>query len=140
MTRRFQYRSEIQSIPDIRRDLESVAVTWEIPSPELKQITLIVEELFSHIIRFAFEKDGEELLDLDITLNGARISIEIRDGGIPFNPLDYDPDSYAGPASSEDGGMGISLIRAFADVLHYERKDKMNYLIIEKNIRTKHES
>lgn len=140
MTKSFKYLSEIQSISSIRNDLEALALHWNIPSPELKQISLIVEELFSNIIRFAFEEDGSQTIELTITRSGARIMLEICDAGIPYNPLEYNPDLQADPASAEDAGMGISLIRAFADTLNYERMEHRNHLFIEKNIRSKPES
>ena len=45
MKERFQYPTVIQSIATIRNDLKAFAETREISSSELRQITMIVEEL-----------------------------------------------------------------------------------------------
>ncbi|MCP4313275.1 MAG: ATP-binding protein [Bacteroidetes bacterium] len=139
MKRTFLYPSQIQSISQIRSDLESLAQSWDIPPSELRQITMMVEELFSNIIRFAYEDNIGNPIDIMLSNNGTKIIILISDDGIPFNPLEYDPDQTADPVSMEDRGMGLSLIKAFADSIDYRREDGKNRLLIEKAIRSKPE-
>ena len=56
----------IQSIASIRSDLKDFADISEIPKSELRQITLVVEELFSKIVRFAFEGKDQQLLEISL--------------------------------------------------------------------------
>ncbi len=136
----FQYKSIIQSIPSIRTDLETLAQNWSIPSPELRQITLIVEELFSNIIRFAYEDDREHIIEITLSRNGNLITLQIIDDGLAFNPLEYNHARLADPASSDDGGMGLSLIRVFSDSIEYHREEPKNCLVIKKTIRIQPEN
>lgn len=64
MEKVFQYRSEIQDLPLIRQDLSGLAVVGNIPESELRQIIVIVEELFSNITRFAFEDSREHFIEI----------------------------------------------------------------------------
>ena len=120
--------------------MENLAESWMIPSSETKQITLMVEELFSNIIRFAFGDKGDHQIELQFSKSEGKITLLISDDGIPFNPLEYNPDQLADPASIHDGGMGLSLIKAFADSIEYNREEQKNLLLIQKTIRSRPES
>lgn len=120
--------------------MEDLAESWDIPSSEAKQITLMLEELFSIIIRYAFKEKDNHLLGYIISLNEGIIHLLLSDDGIPFNPLEYNPEQLSDPASSDDGGMGLSLIRAFADSIEYKREGQQNQLLIQKTIRSQPET
>ena len=113
MDRTFQYPSHIQEIPQIRKDLEFLEQEWAIPESEIKQILLIIEEIFSNIVRYAFEDKQEHAIDIRLGYTDNQIEIEIIDDGIAFNPLDYHLEPQSDPATSDAGGMGLTLIRAF---------------------------
>jgi serine/threonine-protein kinase RsbW len=135
MEKALHYKAEIQAIPLIRRDLEELAVAWSLPGPERRQILLIVEELFSNTIRFAFKDTEEHYIRIQIALKDHHIAMEMIDDGIPFNPMEYNPAYRPDPAAVDDGGMGLTLIKTFADSIEYSRKEERNHLVIRKIIR-----
>ena len=140
MKKKFQYKSEVQSIATIRKDMEDLAESWDIPSSEAKQITLVLEELFSIIINYAFKDKTNQDIGFIISQNDGIIHLLLSDDGIPFNPLEYNPEQLSDPASSDDGGMGLSLIRVFADSIEYKREAQKNHLLIQKTIRSQPET
>jgi serine/threonine-protein kinase RsbW len=140
MERSLQYRSEIQAIPLIRKDLEDLARAWEIPDSELRQIMRIMEELFSNSIRFAFQDGLDHTVNFLLARSDREISIEMIDDGIPFDPLSYQPAPASDPAASDSGGMGLTLVRIFSDSIEYSRKDHRNHLLIRKTIRSNPEN
>ena len=87
-------------------------------------------------VRFAFEDEEEHLIRILITLKDHQISIEMVDDGIPFNPMEYNPTYQSDPAAVDDGGMGLTLIKAFADSIEYSRVGQNNRLFIRKFIRS----
>jgi len=135
MDHTFQYQSQIQEIPRIRKDLEFLKQDWEFPDTEIKQIQLIIEELFSNIIRYAFRDKNEHLVEIGLSRKEDEIFIHLSDDGLPFNPLEYDAGLPDDPATSDMGGMGLSLIKAFSSHLSYSRKSGKNHLIITKKTR-----
>ena len=135
MKKKYQYPTVIQSIASIRSDLKDFADISEIPKSELRQITLVVEELFSKIVRFAFEGKDQQLLEISLSKADREITLEIMVEGDRFNPLETDPEQLMDPASIDDGGMGLSLIRAFCDSINYSREEQKNSLLIKQNIR-----
>jgi serine/threonine-protein kinase RsbW len=135
MNKRYTYASVIQAIPLIRKDLEELAVQWDWPPSELKQIILIAEELFSTTIRYAFEDKAEHQINFKLSMIERLVVVEIIDDGIPFNPMDYNPDIQTDPAAIDEGGMGLMLIKAFSDSFDYHRAEHENHLVIRKMIK-----
>ena len=136
MEQHFQYRSIIQEVPGIRKDLSSLKAEWNIPNSEFKQILFIVEELFSNIIRYAFQDTREHLVEVVIKRNAEHIVLEIEDDGIPFDPTSYLPDVNSDPADAHTSGMGLSLVKTFADSITYQRNNQRNCLEIVKSIKS----
>jgi anti-sigma regulatory factor (Ser/Thr protein kinase) len=132
MDHSYQYQSHIQEIPRIRKDLEFLKQEWEFPDSEMRQLQLIIEELFSNIIRYAFRDKNEHLVEIGLTREDDKIIIHICDDGVPFNPLEYDTELPDDPATSDIGGMGLSLIKAFSSHLSYNRMSGKNHLYITK--------
>ncbi len=134
----YQYKSEIQEIQLIRGNLASLAKLWKIPESELRQIGVIIEELFSNIIRFAYDDNLEHQIDIRLLKADGEIRIEIIDDGIPFNPVNHQLGAVSDPAPSEVGGMGLTLVRTFSDSIVYSRINRRNQLKITKKIKSQH--
>lgn len=119
--------------------MEALAKLWQWPGSELKQILLTIEELFSTSIRFAFEDESMHQVVFHISMTESAIMLEMIDDGIPFNPMEYNPDLQTDPAALDEGGMGLMLIKAFTDSYQYRREGHKNHLLIEKRVKTKFE-
>jgi anti-sigma regulatory factor (Ser/Thr protein kinase) len=137
MDRTFQYRSHIQEIPRIRKDLEFLEVDWSIPRSETRQILVIIEEIFSNIVRFAFTDRKVHQVDISLNYVDSQIEIDIIDDGISFNPLEYQLSPLSDPATSDAGGMGLTLIRTFSKQIDYQRLAGKNHLKITKKVKSK---
>jgi anti-sigma regulatory factor (Ser/Thr protein kinase) len=136
MEQLYKYRSLIQEIPTIRKDLTELQSLWSIPDSEMRQIRLIIEEIFSNVIRYAFSDSQEHMVEVQLKKSNDEISIQIKDDGIPFNPLEHQPGVSTDPASSVDGGMGLTLIKTFSNSITYKRVDNNNQLLITKKIKS----
>jgi len=137
MDRSFKYPSHIQEIPRIRKDLEFLEQEWSISKSEIRQILVIIEEIFSNIVRYAYEDKLEHAIDIKLGYRDSQIEIEIIDDGIAFNPLDYHLGPLSDPATSDAGGMGLTLIRAFSSNMSYVRNSGINHLKITKKVKSK---
>lgn len=132
-----QYHSHIQEIPNIRKDLKILEQEWSIPGSELRQIQLIIEEIFSNIVRFAYEDQQEHMIEVNLSYSENQIEIEFIDDGITFDPLEYNLNPRSDPATPETGGMGLTLIRAFSSNISYQRISGHNHLKIVKRLKSK---
>jgi anti-sigma regulatory factor (Ser/Thr protein kinase) len=92
---------------------------------------LCLNELVTNIIHYAYADRGRHEIRVALEWNGDELRATVEDDGWPFDPLEKEPPAI--PSSLEDagvGGWGISIIRALADDLSYERHDGRNRFTI----------
>ena len=99
------------------------------------KINLVLEELFTNIVSYGFSDQSEHQIQFTITHDNGRLTIQIEDDGIPFNPMDVsDPDLECTIEEREIGGLGIHLIKNLMDDVLYQRCEEKNILILKKDI------
>ncbi|XGV98303.1 MAG: ATP-binding protein [Leptolyngbya sp. BL-A-14] len=93
------------------------------------EITLI--EAVTNIINYAYEDVAEHEITIVLRYLGNTASIEMKDDGKPFNPLEYP--AVVLPSSLEEaqeGGLGIHLIRSYVDECSYQRDGNQNVFTV----------
>ena len=94
----------------------------------LFKIRLCAEEAIENIVDYAY-KQGDGFIEVNSTVEGDMYRLSLKDGGIPFNPLDKDdPDINAPLEERRIGGLGIYLCKQMMDNIQYEYKDGCNIL------------
>jgi anti-sigma regulatory factor (Ser/Thr protein kinase) len=99
---------------------------------EFFKVELAVVEMCVNIVRYAYS--GNEG-DIAVTIRDAPafVEVEIRDGGIPFDPRSVPkPDLDRLILSRRTGGLGIYLARTLMDGFAYRREDGQNVLTLTK--------
>ena len=101
-------------------------------------LQLSIEELFTNIVSYGFQDSDEHEIRVEFELDpGSRVlRIAIVDDGVHFDPV-HDSEKPSLDADLEDrpiGGLGIHLVREFADEMEYEHRDGRNHLILMKNL------
>ena len=98
---------------------------------KIMEIELAVEEALVNIFKYAYpETPGQVEMQCDSD-DSKKITIKIRDSGIPFNSLSRpDPDITADLENRKIGGLGIFLIKKMADEVRYNRSGGTNVLTI----------
>ena len=89
------------------------------------------------MVRYAYE-GGIGWLEAGTSLDHDRLSltIELRDAGVPFNPLAQDdPDITLGAQEREIGGLGIFLCKKMMDSINYRYENGNNVLTMTKQIK-----
>ena len=65
------------------------------------------------------------------------LTIELRDAGVPFNPLEVpDPDITLPANEREIGGLGIYLCKKMMDSIDYHYVDGNNVLTMMKKVKS----
>jgi serine phosphatase RsbU (regulator of sigma subunit)/anti-sigma regulatory factor (Ser/Thr protein kinase) len=93
------------------------------------RLDLCVSELIANIADHGYTGNGEQEIDLRVESlpDGDGMHVEIADAGKPFDPLAVPPPPAAVSAvETPVGGLGIHLVRTYADACHYERRDGRN--------------
>ena len=117
--------------------LDAILHTEEVASckKELFAIRLVCDELVVNVVDYAYPDDANGYLDVDIKKDESMITIQFRDGGTPFNPLEREmPDTTQPLEDRRIGGLGIFLVIKKMDEVTYEYVNNENVLTIKKNI------
>ena len=96
------------------------------------RVNLALEELTLNTITHGRH---DELEDIEIMLDSKDdlLTIEIRDNGLPFNPLEEAPDPGVDNALADRsvGGLGVYLVHTLMDEMQYKRAKGRNFLTLK---------
>lgn len=118
--------------------IEYLMSSPDIPDDEaLKfKLRLSIEEAVENVVRYAYD-GGIGWLESDIHFDkdALLLTIELRDAGTPFNPLEKeDPDINQRAEEREVGGLGIFLCKKMMDSIEYRYEDGNNVLTMTKKV------
>jgi sigma-B regulation protein RsbU (phosphoserine phosphatase) len=128
-------RNSLSEYPRVNQFMEEYWAQHFLPSTLFPDFMVVLEEVTSNIIRYAFPQPGEHEILFSLEILGNSIMLEIRDSGRPFNPLHHVRSSGL-PASTEDrvGGLGIFLVKKLVSEIHYVNQTGQNILRLRLNI------
>ena len=122
-------------------DRSSEIIAYLMASPDMPQnddlrfkIELSIEEAVENVVRYAYE-GGIGWLEAGTSLDDKSLilTIELRDAGVPFNPLkESDPDITLSAKERPIGGLGIYLCKKMMDCIGYRYENGNNILIMKK--------
>ena len=104
-----------------------------------KQLTLVGEELAYNIFSYAYEDTpGKFSIKIFICPEESKVTMEFRDAGKPFNPLELPPpDLDVHISERKIGGLGVMLSKKLTDRQAYRYENGQNVLQVEKIIKPK---
>jgi len=106
---------------------------------KVNEVFLIVDEICSNIIKYAYNKDKSALFHFEAILKDDHtLEMKFIDAGAKFNPLEYNkiPDYNVEIEDLPIGGLGIKFVKEVSDGLNYEyTKDNKNQLTVIKKLK-----
>lgn len=129
---------QLQATPEeVMRAVEAMqgyAVARGAPEKIIFGLALALEECASNIVNHALLRDPHRQFRVDIEHTGDSFVIELRDGGLEFNPTV----AAARKSQAEDddlpGGWGIELVHRHVDEIRYRREKGENVLRLTKRL------
>jgi len=121
--------AHINNINNFREIVKSCMRENGFDEAQIIKVQMAVEEALVNVCNYAYpDKTGDVELKCYCIGEGC-LKIELRDWGIPFNPLSVrDPDIKADLADRKIGGLGIFLIKNIMDKVSYRREKNANVL------------
>ena len=124
-------------------DRSSEIIAFLMASPDMPEnddlrfkIELSIEEAVENVVQYAYEggigwlEAGTSLDDQSLVL-----TIELRDAGVPFNPLEQtDPNITLSADERPVGGLGIYLCKKMMDSISYRYEDGNIVLVMKKMV------
>ena len=95
----------------------------------LPRVNLAMEEALANVIMYAYPKGEKGEVTLTANIDDNAICMEIRDKGMPFNPLQQqEADLNVSLEERQIGGLGIHLIKEIMDEVRYAYENGHNVL------------
>ncbi len=128
-----EFAALTENLPEFLSFLEERLSETALSETELAGFLGAAEEIFLNVAHYAYGGAGGILgLSVRAESEGA-VQLTFTDYGIPFNPLTRpDPDTASGAADRKIGGLGIYMVKNFADDLSYRYEDGKNILTVIK--------
>lgn len=128
---------EITSTLDALAAAADQAARWlhahDVPPAAGALAQLGLEELVTNCIKYGYDDAQEHIIRASIAIADGRMILRVVDDGRPFNPLEGPvPDLTLPPEQRPIGGLGLHLLRTMSDHMHYERRDGLNRVTLEK--------
>lgn len=127
--RRFQ-----NTLPDLGRVTEEAVGFIEangIGAEAVYAANLVIEEMVTNTLKYGYNDGAAHEILLRVELLPQRLLLVLEDDAHEFNPLNAPKPNLHLPAEQRTpGGLGILLVRKFAEDVRYERRDGRNYLIV----------
>lgn len=133
-------RNDRTAVPEalaaVRAHLERHGVGEE----DASQLELVLDELLTNQINYGFRDGMAHEILVDLRVESDRLSVEIRDDGVPFDPLSVGrPDLDAGLDERQLGGLGMHFVRTLVDDVSYRRTSGWNVVALGKRLATERE-
>ena len=130
---------EVRNSRDAIAPASEAAETWlrrHEPSSEATYFLLLaIEELVTNCIAYGYDDAGEHTIVLSLSVDGQTLTLIVIDDGHPFDPLAVPPPDLSLDIEHRPlGGLGIFLLREFADHIAYERRGNTNRLTLTKRL------
>jgi anti-sigma regulatory factor (Ser/Thr protein kinase) len=117
---RGRFCREIAALDEIFRFVAEFVGAAEIDERTAFILDLVVEELFTNIVRH--NDRGGDTVDLNVDLDDGAVHVELVDHDAePFDPASVPPPPVtAGIGERRPGGLGLHLVRSMVDGLDYD--------------------
>jgi serine/threonine-protein kinase RsbW len=127
--------ASLDSIPRIREHVETAAEELGIDKKTASQLGLAIEEITVNIVKYAYNDNSGEHIEIAIEKGSLQVAVYITDHGVPFNPTKtLKPDTQSPLLDRQVGGLGLFLVRNLVDDINYERIGSQNHLVITKSL------
>ena len=114
--------------------LEELADEWNIPLKPIHQLNLVLEEIISNIIFYAFDDNEAHDILINLHLEKDSVKVTVTDTGKAFDILAAEVYGEVDKPADERsvGGLGIHFVKELMDRVEYERKNDQNILTLYK--------
>ena len=136
MKKELKLKNQVGELERVNRFIEEIGNELGLSMELRMNMNLVMEEMVSNVIFYAYPKDVEGEIELVAECDGNELCFVLSDSGKEFDPTqkeDANPD--INPAEREIGGMGIYIVKNIMNEVSYQRLEGKNLLTMRKNIR-----
>jgi anti-sigma regulatory factor (Ser/Thr protein kinase) len=125
----------LKEVDRVRRFLRDYLGGVGLKEEEVLKIELALHEICVNIALYAYPAGRSGDMAVRIWRDDGSLYIEVRDRGVPFNPVELpNPDVLARLRRGKRGGLGVYFFKTLMDGLAYRRDGGENVLTVVKKI------
>ena len=131
--RELRVTANLREIDLVRGFLREAIADLPFDEEDRLKIELALHEICVNIARYAYPRRRKGEMAVRIWLDDGSLVIEVRDRGIPFNPVrKKNPDLAVKLRRGVPGGLGVYFFKTLMDGLSYRRVGGQNILTVRK--------
>ncbi|MBO4451472.1 MAG: ATP-binding protein [Bacteroidaceae bacterium] len=128
-------KNDVNEIGHLNAFVKDLCQALHIDQDTATGVCLAVEEAVVNVMNYAYPAGTEGEIRVKAFANANRLTFEISDDGIPFDPTAATKPDLTLPAEQRPiGGLGIYLMRQYMDTMKYKRVKDCNILSLTKQI------
>ncbi len=129
-------KNNVSELEKVNIFVEKIADEWKIPEKFVFNINLVLEEIITNIIFYAFDDNSDHKILIEAKLLSNDLEILIEDDGKAFNLLEAPAptDLNAGIEDRNIGGLGIHFIKSLMGNIDYKRENNKNKTYLRKKL------
>ena len=130
------FPAKTEALLDVLAFVEEQLEKRECPMKIQTAVCVAIEEVFVNVAHYAYEGgDGDVAFSVDFEEETRNITIQMKDKGVAFDPLNKpDPDITLSAEERDIGGLGIFITKKTMDVVTYAYENGENILTMIKKI------
>lgn len=136
MQNRLTFYADADAMGLVRPFVSEFVTRHAIASDDQARILIVLEELVTNIVKYGYVNRQGGYAEVALELDDTRLTMEIVDNADPFDPFKDAPapDFDTAVEDREVGGLGIHIVRALTDEVHYARTEGRNVLQLTRRV------
>ena len=124
--------ARLSDVHELASRVEEFGDAHGVPDPKVYVINLALDELITNVVMHGFGGVRDPEIRIRLRLERHALVLIVEDNGQPFDPTeDSRPDVTSSLTARPVGGLGLHLVKKFADSLSYEFTDGWNRVTLE---------
>ena len=128
------FLARLRMLHDALDFVAAFAALKDLSERDLLRLQLVIEELFTNTLEHGYGKECDEPIEIALAAAPGRVTVQYQDASAPYDParaLATSRERVAEPAEQRPvGHLGVHLVAAIVDDMHYARVDGRNRLQI----------
>ncbi len=136
-TQQITLKPDLAELATLAEQVERFGEQIGLETPLVFQLNLVLDELVTNAVNYGFARSNIENphITIEMRREGEQLTIELRDNGTPFDPLQVPPpDLEADLQDRQIGGLGLHFVHELMDTIDYQHQHGENRLTLHKRL------